>query len=243
MIKLDTVESAFGTITVFKKKLTSTITYEQGGCCQSEADSNGVSLASYIHAIFGLILQTKARRILMIGCAGGTLATMLAQTGRKVTIIDVNPASFVLAKQYFALPDSVECRIADGKSFLYSDSERHDAIVLDAFHGDHIPAQFKSLSFYYLVADRLSRRGAVFANVHVKHDLDRHADRIADCMANVFPDVRLLDSEGYDGRNAIVMAGAVSHLHAPGMIVPPAADRGAIESELATMKFRARRSA
>ena len=238
MIKLDTIESAFGTINVFKRKSTSAITYEQGGCCQSEADSNGISLASYIHAIFGLILQTKARKILMIGCAGGTLATMLAQAGRKVTIIDVNPASFTLAKQYFALPDSVECRISDGKSFLYSDTKTYDAVVLDAFHGDHIPAHLKSLSFYYLVSDRLSRRGAVFANVHVEHDFDRHADRIAGCMSNVFPDVRLLDSEGYDGRNAIVMAGAVSNLHAPSMIVPPAANGIAIESELATMKFR-----
>src|SRR4051812_24008824 len=128
MITLDTIESEFGTIAVFKNKTTNTITYEQGGCCQSEADSSGVSLAGYIHAIFGLILQKKARKILMIGCAGGTLATMLAQSGCNVTIIDVNPASFVLAKQYFALPDSVECRVADGKSFLYSDTQFYDAI-------------------------------------------------------------------------------------------------------------------
>ena len=242
MIKLDTVESEFGTITVFKKKSTSTITYEQGGCCQSEADSNGVSLASYIHAIFGLIAQTKARRILMIGCAGGTLATMLAQAGCKVTIIDVNPASFVLAKRYFSLPDSVKCQVADGKSFLRADTRTYDAIVLDAFHGDHIPAHLKSLRFHQLVADRLSRRGAVFANVHVKHDLDHHADRIAASLSNVFHDVRLLDSTGYDGRNAIVMGGAVSSLRIPEMMVPPAADRHAIESELATMKFRAWRA-
>ena len=242
MITLDTVESQFGTITVFKKRSTSTGTYEQGGCCQSEADSNGVSLASYIHAIFGLILQAKARKILIIGCAGGTLATMLAQAGRKVTIIDVNPASFILAKQYFALPDNVECRAADGKSFLCSDTNLYDAIVLDAFHGDHIPAHLKSLSFYYLVADRLTQRGAVFANVHVKNDVDHHADRIADRMSKAFHDVRLLDSEGYQGRNAIVMAGAVSTLHAPSMIVPPTADCTAIDAELATMKFRAWRS-
>jgi len=242
MIKLNTIESEFGTITVFKNKSTSTFTYEQGGCSQSEADGNGISLASYIHAIFGLILQTKARKILMIGCAGGTLATMLAQAGRKVTIIDVNPASFILARQYFALPDSVECRTDDGKSFLHSDSGIYDAIVLDAFHGDHIPAHLKSQSFYYLVADRLSQRGTVFANVHVKHDFDRHVDGIADCMSNVFPNVRLLDSEGFDGRNAIVMAGAVSCLQAPSMIVPPATDCDTIQSELATMKFRAWRS-
>src|SRR5260221_2503719 len=154
MIKLDTVESEFGTICVFKKKSTSTITYEQGGCCQSEAESNGVSLASYIHAIFGLIAQTKARRILMIRCAGCTLATMLAQAGCKVTIIDVNPASFVLAKRYFSLPDSVKCQVADGKSFLRADTRTYDAIVLDAFHGDHIPAHLKSLRFHQLVAGR-----------------------------------------------------------------------------------------
>jgi spermidine synthase len=242
MITLDTVESKFGTITVFKKRSTSTVTYEQGGCCQSEADSNGVSLASYVHAIFGLILQARASKVLIIGCAGGTLATMLAQAGRKVTIIDVNPDSFVLARRHFSLPDNVECRAADGKSFLCSDTNCYDAIVLDAFHGDHIPAHLKSLSFYYLVADRLTQRGTVFANVHVKNDVDHHADRIASCLSKVFHDVRLLDSEGYQGRNAIVMAGAVSRLHAPSMIVPPAADRTAIEAELATMKFRAWRS-
>jgi spermidine synthase len=241
-ITLDTVESEFGTITVSRKRSTSTITYEQGGCCQSEADGNGVSLASYVHAIFGLILQTGAHKILMIGCAGGTLATMLAQAGREVTIIDVNPASFILAKQYFGLPDSVECRTADGKLFLYSDTTTYDAVVLDAFHGDRIPAHLKSLNFYYLVSDRLSLHGAVFANVHVQHDLDHHADRIASCLSKAFPDVRLLDSEGYRGRNAIVMAGSVSHLHTPNLITPPTADRELIESELATMKFRAWRA-
>ena len=96
-------------------------------------DGNGISLASYIHAIFGLIAQTQARKILMIGCAGGTLATMLAQAGRKVTIIDVNPASFILAKQYFALPDSVECQIADGKWFLTSDTKTYVRLFLMRF--------------------------------------------------------------------------------------------------------------
>lgn len=241
MIRLDTVETEFGTITVYKKKLTGSITYEQGGCCQSEADRDGISLASYIHAIFSLLFQAKARKILMIGCAGGTLATMLAQAGRKVTIVDVNPASFILAKRYFSLPDSVDCQVADGKSFLYTDTRTYDAVVLDAFHGDHIPAHLQSLGFYYLISDRLAQRGAVFANVHVDHDLDFHADRIAERMSNVFHDVRVLDSQGYQDRNAIVMAGAVSHLKTPKVLISPTAEGSAIETELATMKFRDRR--
>jgi spermidine synthase len=243
MIRLDTVESEFGTISVYKKKLTGSITYEQGGYCQSETDRDGVSLATYIHAIFGLLFQAKARKILMIGCAGGTLATMLAQAGRKVTIVDVNPASFILAKQYFALPDSVDCRVADGKSFLYSDTKTYDAIVLDAFHGEHIPAHLQSLSFYYLISDRLAERGIVFANVHINHDLDFRADHIAERMSNVFDDVRMLDSQGYQGRNAIVMAGAASRLKTPKVLISPTAEGGAIEAELATMTFRAWRPA
>ena len=229
MIKLDTIESDFGTISVYERKSTGSITYEQGGFHQSEADRNGVSLASYVHAIFGLILQAKARRILLVGCAGGTLATMLARAGCNVTAVDVNPASFVLAKKYFALPDDVACRVADGKTFLRSDSQVYDAIVLDAFHGDHVPSHLQSLRFYCLVRGHLAQRGAVFVNVHAKHNFDDRPDRVADCMSDVFPDVRLLDAGGFLERNAIAMAGAVSHLRVPGMIVPPLADRSTVE--------------
>lgn len=107
MIKLDTVESEFGTITVLKKRSTDIVSYQQGGFCQSEADRNGVSLAAYIHAIFSLIMQKKTRNALVIGCAGGTLATMLAKAGCKVTVIDVNPDSFVLAKRSYTPIPSV----------------------------------------------------------------------------------------------------------------------------------------
>ena len=238
MIKLDTIESEFGTINVFKKKSTGTITYEQDGYCQSEADNDGISLASYIHAIFGLILQTKARKILMIGGAGGTLATMLVKVGRKVTIVDVNPDSFALARRYFSLPESVECYVGDGKSFLYSNTDYYDVIVLDAFHGARIPAHLKSLSFYYLVSDHLAKNGVVLANIHVENDSDTQPDKVADCFSNVFHEVRLLDSLGYNSRNAIIMAGGVSHLRPPSLVAPPAVDRDLIEAELATMEFR-----
>jgi spermidine synthase len=242
VIRLDTIESDFGTITILKRKSTGAVAYEQGGYYQSEADSSGVSLASYIHAIFGLISQIKAHNILLLGCGGGTLATMLARTGRAATIVDVNPASFVVAKQYFELPDSVVCHVADGKSHLRSDTHVYDAIVLDAFHGDRIPSHLQSLRFYNLVRERLAQCGAVFANVHIKHEQDDHADRIADCMANVWPEVRLLDSEGLLGRNAIVMAGNVAQLRAPYVLCPPTAESNAIDAELATMKYRAWRA-
>jgi len=162
--------------------------------------------------------------------------------GRAVTMIDVNPASFVLAKRYFDLPNGVVCRVADATSFLRSDTLRYDTIVLDAFHGDRIPAHLRSNRFFWLVHDHLTNHGVLFANIHIKHNLDDLADRIADCIANVFPDVRILDSKGFPERNAIAMAGAVSNLRPPCVLVPPAAEVNAINTELAAMKFRTRRA-
>lgn len=239
MEQLEEIESDFGTINIFKSRSTGALLYELGGCSQSSADGNGTSLASYIHAIFGLLTQAKARNILLIGGGGGTLGTMLARARRKTAIVDVNPASFKLAKEYFGLPDSVVCHVADGKSFLRDAAATYDAIVLDAFHGDSIPSHLQSARFFGLVREHLTPRGAVFANVHVKHDFDDYADRVAKTMRSVWTDVRVLDAEGICGRNAIVMAGRVSHLRAPDLLVRPRTKADGIDHELARLRFRA----
>jgi spermidine synthase len=239
MEQIEEIDSDYGTINVFKNRSTGALIYELGGCSQSSADGNGTSLASYIHAIFGLLTQAKARNILLVGGAGGTLGTMLARARRKATIVDINPVSFTLAKQHFGLPKTVICHVADGKVFLRSNTDTYDAIVLDAFHGDRIPSHLQSSAFFGLVRDRLTLRGAVFANVHVKHDFDDYADRVAKTMKNTWIDVRLLDAEGICGRNAIIMAGRVSHLRAPYLLVPPVTNAGSIDNELARLRFRA----
>jgi spermidine synthase len=238
MILLQVIESEFGTINIVQKRDNGVITYMQGGCCQSEADRNGVSLASYIHALYALLIQSKARNVLLIGCGGGTLATMLSRAKCKVKIVDVNPMSFALARQYFDLPPTVECHVRDGKSFLTSDISVYDAIVLDAFQGDRIPSHLQSLRFFGLIRGRLAQRGVVLANVHVQHDGDQLPDRIANSMAYIWPEVRVLDSEGFLGRNALVMGGAVANLQPPYVIVPPEAEANAIDKELATMRYR-----
>jgi spermidine synthase len=242
MIQLEAIETAYGTIKLLKNRTTGALTYELGGRSQSAADGNGVSLASYIHAIFGLLSQAKARGILLIGGAGGTLGTLLARARRKVSIVDVNPVSFALAKQYFGLPDQVACHVADGGAFLRADASRYDAIVLDAFHGDFIPSHLRSATFFELAREHLTPGGAMFANVHVKHDFDDYADIVAKTMKTAWADVRVLDAEGVIERNAIVMAGRVSRLRAPDLLVRPQFNAGAIEEELSRLRFRAWKS-
>ena len=238
MIVLAVIESEFGPIEVLQRRLSGSLIYRQAGFYQSEADPNGASLASYIHAIYDLILQKNARNILVIGCGGGTLGTMLARSGRDVTLVDIDPVSFAVARKYFQLPATVACRVSDGKFFLRTSRALYDAIVVDAYHGSRVPAHLESLKFFDLVRQRLSAAGSVFANIHLQNDLDQRADQAASRMRHIWSDVRILDSVGASDRNAIVMGGFVNQLQAPAVTIMPAIDAKLIERELLSMKFR-----
>jgi spermidine synthase len=238
MITLGIYETEFGHIQIAKQRRTGAVLYEQDGCSQSEADSQGVSLASYVHAIFGLIQQSGARNILLIGCGGGTMATMLVRSGQKATVVDVNPASFTIARTYFSMPKDVFCHVGDGKEFLHDTVQIFDAIVVDAYQGGQIPNHLQSVQFFNLVRDRLSLRGALFINSHLDHAFDRRAKHIADRVSQVFPNVRLLDSRGFRERNAIIMAGHINYLEPPQMLLPPEMGQAEIESELSSLEFR-----
>ena len=242
MIRIAQRKSRLGVVTIFQTKRTGSFIYSQGGFIQSEADGNGTSLASYIHAIYGLLSQADSQNILMIGCGGATLATMLSRKGSNVTVVDVNPQAFLLARKYFGLPSGVTCRVADGCEFLLSDTRVYDAIVLDAFAGDRIPAHMRSSAFFRLVRTRLNRRGCMFVNVHVMHDLDNAPDRMSTTMARVWPHVRLLDAQSYTNRNAIVMAGAVLCLKKPVLYLRPQISADEVDTELKTMQFRSWRT-
>jgi spermidine synthase len=238
MIVVDVIDSAFGTIEVLQRRSSGSLLYKQGGVFQSEADQDGASLASYIHAIYGLILQSNAQNVLVIGCGGGTLATMLAKASRNVTMIDINPVSFAVARKYFKLPVTVKCHASDGQSFLRRSHALYDAIVIDAYNGNRVPAHLESPVFFDLTRRRLFASGSAFAYVHLENNHDRHADRIAASMALVWDNVRILDTEGALDRNAIVMAGDVSQLDGPNVMVQPTVDTRMIERELLSMKFR-----
>jgi spermidine synthase len=238
MIQVETVPSAYGTITIARNPSSGTLVYDVNGQRQGAMDKSGVSLAYYIHAFYGLLTQAKARNILMIGAAGCTLGTMLARAKCQVTIVDINPVSFDLARRHFSLPHSVTCHTAEGAHFLRSDSHSYDAIVLDAFHGPHTPSHLQTPEFFALVRGRLAPGGTVFANILIKHFFDNGPDRVARSMKRVWNGVRVLETVGPPDRNAIVMAGDVAQLREPQLLVRPQTNPQVIADELGRMKFR-----
>jgi spermidine synthase len=238
MITLERRETAYGTITIYRRKLTGAVVYYQGSYCQSEADPAGVSCATYIHALFDLLQQNEASDVLMIGCGGGTLGTMLARVSRRVTVVDVNGDAFDLARRYFALPPDVCCEVGDGRNYLLSHAKQYDAIVLDAFQADEIPQHLRSPGFLRLAAKRLRPRGMFLVNVHVQDDLDPTPDQVARAVAAAWQEVRLLDLPGHPERNAIVAAGNVLRLRLPTLRLAPSTSVNEIIQELNLMRFR-----
>jgi spermidine synthase len=241
MITLAERKSRFGAITILKKQATGSLLYVQDDSFQSEADGNGVSLVAYIHAIFGLVQQTNGKSVLMIGCGGGTLATMLATIGCELTVVDIDAHAFQLARQYFGFPDHIACRVADGSQFLLSEHATYDAVVVDAYVGGCIPDHLTSAVFFALVKPRLNVHGSIFVNVHVENDFDDAADQVAGAMASVWPHVRIIDRPGYPHRNAIVMAGGVSELQRPMLTMTPNIQADDMIAELDEMQFRPRK--
>lgn len=239
MITVTSIASPAGEIILRKRIQTGVLVYEQGECSQSEADEEGVSLSSYIHAIFSLLRQKRSQRVLMIGCGGGTLATLLARSGIQVTVVDTNPSAFLLARDYFQMLAEVRCIVADGADYLKGCGEIYDAIVLDAYNGDRIPGHLRSLRFLKLVKRKLERSEGVFlANVYLHHDFDLTADKMIHSAGTIWRQIALLDAQGHSSRNAITLAGAISTLELPSLIVPPSSQTITIQFELSLLKFR-----
>jgi spermidine synthase len=226
-------------LVIEQNNATGEVSYWQKGDHQSVADRTGVSLAEYIHAIFGLLWQVKARDVLMIGCGGGTLATMLHRAGVAVTLVDIDPASFDIARRYFNLPDEIPRHVADGARHLRKTKARYDAIVLDAYSGSTMPKHFLTPAFFKLAKSRMNPRNAIFAmNLLVADDDDRSPDRILSHLREAWRHARLLDAEGWDNRNAVAIAGAVAKLNRPKLLVRPTRGAAKIARGLAQFSFR-----
>jgi spermidine synthase len=221
---------------------TGKVSYWQKEYHQSAADGRGVSTADYIHAMYFFLRQAKAKDVLMIGCGGGTLATMLHRSGVKVTVVDLHKLSFDIARDYFHMPREIPCHVADGIAYLKKHRARHDALVLDAFGEGGMPAKFMRPEFFKLAKSRLKPRNALFLmNVIVADDDDPTPDNLVRTLRRLWPRVRLLDTDGWVDRNAVIAAGAVTKLTKPRILMAPKPGAAKMRRQLAILNWRATR--
>ena len=221
---------------------TGKVSYWQKEYQQSAADGRGISTADYIHAMYFFLRQVKAKDVLMIGCGGGTLATMLHRSGVKVTVVDLHKLSFDIARDYFHMPREIPCHVADGIAYLKKHRARHDALVLDAFGEGGMPAKFMRPEFFKLAKSRLKPRNSLFLmNVIVADDDDATPDNLVRTLRRLWSRVRLLDTDGWVDRNAVIAAGAVTKLTKPRILMAPKPGAAKMRRQLAILNWRATR--
>lgn len=136
--------------------------YWQGGTLHTLAYAGGESLFGHIHAIAHL--AAHAQRILLLGGAGASLATMCARRGASVTVIDIEPQAPSIARAFFGLPDTVTWITADANA-LPPALSRFDAIVLDAFDGSGRTRAADGVAPILALMDRLAPDGVLLANL------------------------------------------------------------------------------
>jgi spermidine synthase len=216
MALLKKFQTGFGDISIIRDPEDGSLAYYQNGCFHSQATKDGISLCAYAHVIVELIRQTHARNILVIGCAGGTVATMLRRLHCKVAVVDINPMAFVIARQFFQLPDDVRCIRRDGINYLRTTRKKYDSVVVDVFDSDNnVPAPFKTESFFRKVTDVLTPHGIMIMNVITKNDGDRHMDAIGCHAEKAGMSITLFDWPGETDRNSLIVGGSICRAHIP----------------------------
>jgi spermidine synthase len=176
--------------------------YFEEGVRQSQATPDGESVFTYVKLMDELLYRSA--NILVLGCGGGNLATRLARLGKKLTIVDNNPISFMIALRYFGLPDDLTCMVSDFRKFIFDDDAFYDGIAIDiGGPGFQFKDEFDAETCEAIRA-RLAPGGRIVMNVMVANDIDPTPDRIAARLAGDSLRMWIVDEPGIEDRNAII---------------------------------------
>lgn len=191
-----------GAIEIVECSWDGTRIYFEENVRQSQATPEGESVFTYIKLMDELLCQSA--NILILGCGGGNLATRLARLGKRLTIVDINPISFVIAQKFFGLPDDLPCIVSDFRKFVLEDAALYDGIAIDVgAPGFNFDEEF-DVETCDAIRARLAPGGRIVMNVLVANDIDPIPDRIAKRLAGDGLHVWIVDEQGIEDRNAVI---------------------------------------
>ncbi len=214
----------YGTIEIQERGSDGARIYVQNGQIQSLARPGGESLLAYIQAMHAILVAAGCRRVLVLGGAGGTLATMLAGEAVETRVVDNNPTARELAERWFWLAPSVAWVTADAREHLGRSPETSDAIVLDTFDGGDLPVHLATAAFFDLARARLARDGLLLVNARRDRGRSPVPMLAPEIEAAGFP-LTVFDGPPQICRNAVIVGGPVPAVTFPVNEAPPEARR------------------
>jgi spermidine synthase len=191
-----------GAIEIVECSADGTRIYFEEGVRQSQATPDGESVFSYVKLMDEFL--HRSTNILVLGCGGGNLATRLARLGKKLTIVDNNPISFMIAQRFFGLPDGLPLIVSDFRRFILDDDVLYDGIAIDVGGPDFQFDEEFDVETCDAIRARLTQDGRIVMNVLVANDIDPVPDRIAARLAGDTLEAWMIDEQGVLDRNAII---------------------------------------
>ncbi len=148
-----------------------------------------VSSARYAYGLQRLATAKGIPKTVLIwGLGAGVYARAMAEAGSQVTVIEIDPMSEKVAREYFGLPASVKVVIGDARTETRALAEKYDVIVLDAFSGDSPPFHLLTREAFADLKERLAPNGLVVANIvgGFSGEASRIVQSVVATMENVF---------------------------------------------------------
>ena len=192
-----------GDIAVWESEKTRDRFYLEGEIFQSHSSAAGESRLPYVKIMEAFL--SDAKNVLLLGCGGGNLATMLARSGKSVTVVDHNPVSFDLAKRFFGMPKEISCLVADFKEYLAIETRSFDGIAIDVGGpGFFYEEQFDPTTCHSITT-RLSPGGRAILNMLVATDFDAAPDLIGGDLSEGHVESWIFDQPGLLNRNVLLV--------------------------------------
>ena len=114
-------QGKFGQIDIVEREDDGTRIYLEEGIYQSKATRAGELPFQYVRPMAGIL--KRSTNVLLLGCGGGTLATLLVKAGKAVNVVDHNPISFQIAHYWTSSPR----RRRAGGDPVFQSARIHDA--------------------------------------------------------------------------------------------------------------------
>lgn len=115
-----------------------------------------------------LYLNPAAKKVLMIGMGGGTIATAIKNVLPEIhlDIIKINPLVVEVAEDYFMFQNesNVKVIIQDGFDFVLKSNNKYDIIIIDAFLNATVQPKFLTEDFLSSLKNIMSDGGVVVFN-------------------------------------------------------------------------------
>jgi spermidine synthase len=212
----DSVGSMFGTVKVLKSTPVDASgrfvrVYFQDGLIQNRMYSDGQPYTYYTFALEALSLSYRPdmRSALVLGLGAGVVPARLAARGVDVTAVEIDPASFAVARRYFGLDTSkFRALQADARTYLRSCDGAYDLVVVDLFHGDGTPDYLITRDFFADLRRCLTGQGVVVFNTFADLQFTAGYAHFLATLRAEFPFVTLYrqDEPGARHLNSFVVA-------------------------------------